>query len=158
VKPDVDTPSTVPEDPPAAGPDRAFDPTPPDPRLPAAPRPGPACPDVAEEDAVVADGDDEAKPTETPITAHTSTAQAATIHRPFLFDSNRRSHGRRACPATIPGADESGEDAGGGRVPAGFAGSYSFMMALLLLGSYASCLGGYAESASHLCEVRLGGL
>ena len=31
VKPDVDTLSTVPDDPPAAGPDRALDPVPPDP-------------------------------------------------------------------------------------------------------------------------------
>jgi hypothetical protein len=30
-KPDVDTLSTVPDDPPAAGPDRALDPPPPDP-------------------------------------------------------------------------------------------------------------------------------
>ena len=30
VKPDVDTLSTVPDDPPAAGPDRALDPAPPD--------------------------------------------------------------------------------------------------------------------------------
>jgi hypothetical protein len=110
VKLDADTPSTVPDDPPAAGPDRAFDPAPPEPRPPAAP---PACPDVAEEDAAVADGDEVAKPTETPITAHTSTEQTANIHRPFLFDSNRRSHGMR------------------------LVGWYSYIMALLVLGSYA---------------------
>jgi hypothetical protein len=40
VKLDVDTLSTVPDDPPAAGPDRAFDPLPPD----------TGCPDVAERD------------------------------------------------------------------------------------------------------------
>jgi hypothetical protein len=36
VKPDLDTLVTVPEDPPAAGPDRALDPPPADPRGPAA--------------------------------------------------------------------------------------------------------------------------
>jgi hypothetical protein len=33
VKPDVDTLPTVPDDPPAAGPDRALDPPPPEPLL-----------------------------------------------------------------------------------------------------------------------------
>jgi hypothetical protein len=37
VKPDVDTLLAVPDDPPAAGPDRALDPPPPDPGPPAAP-------------------------------------------------------------------------------------------------------------------------
>ncbi|HWM96507.1 MAG TPA: hypothetical protein VNO54_05565 [Streptosporangiaceae bacterium] len=37
VKPDVDTLPTVPDDPPAAGPDRAPDPPPPDPGPPAEP-------------------------------------------------------------------------------------------------------------------------
>jgi hypothetical protein len=36
VKPEVDRLPTVPEDPPAAGPDRALDPPPPDPGPPAA--------------------------------------------------------------------------------------------------------------------------
>jgi hypothetical protein len=35
VKPDVDVLATVPDAPPAAGPDRALDPSPPDPPLPA---------------------------------------------------------------------------------------------------------------------------
>src|ERR1019366_7642889 len=52
VKLDVDTLSTVPDAPPAAGPDRAFDPP-----LPAAPLPGPRCPDVVEGDVAVAEGD-----------------------------------------------------------------------------------------------------
>jgi hypothetical protein len=34
VKPEVDTLVTLPDDPPAAGPDRAFDPPPPDPKCP----------------------------------------------------------------------------------------------------------------------------
>jgi hypothetical protein len=37
VKPDVDRLPTVPDDPPAAGPDRALDPPPPDPKPPAEP-------------------------------------------------------------------------------------------------------------------------
>jgi hypothetical protein len=45
VKPDVDTSLAVPDDPPAAGPDRALDP-PPDPGPPAAP-PLPAVPLLA---------------------------------------------------------------------------------------------------------------
>jgi hypothetical protein len=45
VKPDVDTPLAVPDDPPAAGPDRALDP-PPDPGPPAGP-PLPAVPLLA---------------------------------------------------------------------------------------------------------------
>jgi hypothetical protein len=44
VKPDVETLATVPTDPPAAGPDRAFDPPP----------PNPARPDGAAEAAVIA--------------------------------------------------------------------------------------------------------
>jgi hypothetical protein len=94
---------------------------------------------------------------ESPITAHISAA--ATIHPLLLFDSNRHILGQRACLAMVTEADESGEDAGegGGAAPAppelpatdgpdvaletgragrvswGLVGSYSFMMALLLL-------------------------
>jgi hypothetical protein len=39
---------------------------------------------------------------------------AAAIHTLFLFDSNRRTHDRRACLAMVTEADLSGEDAGGG--------------------------------------------
>jgi hypothetical protein len=77
VKLDVDTLSTVPEEPPAAGPDRAWD----------AP-PGIWCPGVADEDfaggeddAVVAE-EDAAQPADTPITAHIS---AAARSRPRLL-------------------------------------------------------------------------
>jgi hypothetical protein len=56
VKPDVDTLPTVPDAPPAAGPDRALDPVPPDPRPPVWPLVG--CPDGADGDEVAADGDD----------------------------------------------------------------------------------------------------
>jgi hypothetical protein len=87
VKPDADTVLTVPDDPPAAGPDRALDPPP-----RAAPAPPPACPDAAAEDLAV-DGDDDAvaegdveqadSPTTAPVTA------AATAHLLFRFDSNR---------------------------------------------------------------------
>jgi hypothetical protein len=61
--------------------------------------------------ATVAEGD-EAQPAESPITAHIGAA--ATIHPLFLFDSNRRTLGRRACSAMVTDADQSGEDAGGG--------------------------------------------
>jgi hypothetical protein len=106
VKLDVDTLPTVPDAPPEAGPDRALDPPP-----PAAPLLGPGCPDVAEGDVAVAEGD-VAQPAESPITAHISAA--ATIHPLFLFDSKRRTLGRRACLAMVAEADECGEDAGGG--------------------------------------------
>ena len=127
----VDTVLTVPDAPPAAGPDRALDPPPPDPR-PAEPLP-----------AAVAEGD-VAVPEDVPqpaITAHISAP--ATIHRLRLFDSNRRTLGRRRCLAVVTEADESGEDTGGpdialemgraGTVWRGLVGSWSFMMAFLLL-------------------------
>jgi hypothetical protein len=170
----------VPTAPPAAGPDRALDPPPPGPPVPPpglpVPPPGPgrlpAEGDAVDEegdvavdagDVIVADGDvadaegDEAQPAESPVTAHISAAAA--IRPLLLFDSNRRTPGRRACSAMVAGADESGEDAGGGggaapapselpatggrdvaletgragRVLSGLVGSYSFMMGLLLL-------------------------
>src|SRR5258706_11747960 len=118
VKLDVDTLSTVPAAPPAAGPDRALEPPPPDPGLPEAPLPGTPRPAVAEGDVAGAEADvagaegDAAQPAESPITAHISAV--ATIPPLFLFDSNRRSLGRRACLAMVTEADESGEVAGGG--------------------------------------------
>jgi hypothetical protein len=75
VKLDVDTLATVPADPPAAGPDRALEPPP-----PAAPRPNPGRPDVAEGDAAVVEGE-VAQPAEAPITAHVSAA-ATILERP----------------------------------------------------------------------------
>jgi len=74
VKLDVDTLTTVPAAPPEAGPDRALDPGEP---LPAAA--------VAEGDVAVAESGPHAA--ESPITAHTT---AAVIHRPLLFDGDRR--------------------------------------------------------------------
>jgi hypothetical protein len=74
----VDTLSTVPDEPPAAGPDRAFEPP-----------PGIRCPDIAEEDvaggddAVVAE-EDVVHPAHTPIPAAMSVA--ATIRPRFLVD------------------------------------------------------------------------
>jgi len=103
VKLDVDTLSTVPDAPPAAGPDRALDPE------------GDVT--VAEADVTVAEGDvtvaegEVAQPSESPITAHISAAAA--IRPLLLFDSNRRTLGRRAWLAMVTEADESGEDAGG---------------------------------------------
>jgi hypothetical protein len=111
VKLDVDTLPTVPAAPPEAGPDRALDPPPPDAGPPAEPLPDTGCAAVLEEDVAVAEGD-VARPTESPITPH-STA-AATIHRLFLFDTNRRTRGQRASFAIVTETDPSGEDAGGG--------------------------------------------
>ena len=70
MKPDVDTPATVPDAPPEAGPDRALDP-PPDPRPPA----------VGEADVAVAEEGPQAA--NSPMTAHIPTA--AMIH-PLLLD------------------------------------------------------------------------
>jgi hypothetical protein len=86
VKLDVDTLSTVPDAPPAAGPDRG---PPPDGEGDAA---------GAEGDAAAAE-DDAAQPAESPATAHISAA--ATIHPLLLFDGNRRTLGRRACSAMV---------------------------------------------------------
>jgi hypothetical protein len=107
VKFDVDTLPTVPDAPPEAGPDRALDPPLPDRGPPAEP---PAA--VVEGEAAVVE--DVPQAAETPITAHISAA--VTIRRPLLFDGNRRSLGRRSGLAMVTGADESGEDAGGGGV------------------------------------------
>jgi hypothetical protein len=76
------------------------------------------CPAVAEGEVAVAEGavavaeGDVPQAAESPITEHVSAA--ATIRRFFLFDSNRRTLGRRACLAMDTEADQSGEDAGGG--------------------------------------------
>jgi hypothetical protein len=102
VKLDVDTVPTVPDAPPAAGPDRALD------APPAAPLPWrPADAEAeAEGDVVVDDGDEAvvvaeaAQPAKSPITAHTAPAVSH-----LRFDSNRRTLGRRSCLATITGAD-----------------------------------------------------
>jgi hypothetical protein len=143
VKLELDTLSTVPDDPPAAGPDRALDPPPPDPK----------CPAGAEEDAADAGGA-AARPTDSPVTENIT---AAAMIRPLLrFHNSRRILGRRTSLAM--GADWSGEDAGGGGagavppelpatdggavaldtgpsggVSSGMVGSYSFMMALSYL-------------------------
>lgn len=107
MKLDGDTLSTVPDDPPAAGPDRALDAPPPDPVPPATPLAvvGTAGAAVVEWDA--------ARPTESPSTAHISAAATA-IHRRLLLASNRRILGLRACSAVGEEADQSGEEAGGG--------------------------------------------
>jgi hypothetical protein len=81
VKADVVTLLTVPDAPPAAGPDRALDPPP---------------PAVVEEDVAVVDGavafaeGDVAQPANSAITAH---IDAAAIHPRLGFDSSRRGPG-----------------------------------------------------------------
>ena len=78
VKPDLDMLPTVPAAPPAAGPDRALDPTPPDPRPPAEPLPAA----VGEGDVAAGEGDvavaEEPQAAESPITEVISTV--AMIH------------------------------------------------------------------------------
>ncbi len=115
MKPEVDTLATVPEVPPAAGPDRALDPPPPDPSRPAEPRPGPACPAVVDGEVALAEGEVEvAKLTERPIAAHNTAT--AMIHPALRFDSHRRTGGRRAGVAEDADADPSGGDVAGGEV------------------------------------------
>jgi hypothetical protein len=85
----LDTLATVPDDPPAAGPDRALDPDP----------------------SFAADAEvDVARPMDSPITGHITAA--ATIRPIFLLDSNRRTLGRRAFLAVVTEGDQSGEGAG----------------------------------------------
>jgi len=104
MKLDLDTVPTVPDDPPAAGPDRALDPPP---ALPVAPA------EWLLDAGCVADAEgDEARPTESPITGLITAA--AKSNRPFRFDSNRRTRRSRACLATVTADDQSGEDTGEG--------------------------------------------
>jgi hypothetical protein len=92
VKLDLDMLATVPDDPPAAGPDRALDP---DPSF------------AADADADV----DVARPTESPINGHITAA--ATIRPILLPDSNRRTLGGSAGLAVVTEGDRSVEGAGG---------------------------------------------
>jgi hypothetical protein len=64
---------------------------------------------VAEGEVAVAEDVPQAA---SPITA--KIGARAMLHRLLLFDSNRRTLGRRRCVAMVTEADESGEDAGGG--------------------------------------------
>src|SRR5271154_772636 len=100
VKPDFDTLVTVPEDPPAAGPDRALDPPPADPGGSAAWTPEVGC-------AADADGD-VGRPTESPIMG--AEKAAATMLRIFFFVSTRRAFGVRSCLGEVTEVDQSGED------------------------------------------------
>jgi hypothetical protein len=109
VKLDVDTLPTVPDAPPAAGPDRALDPPLPDNGPRAAPAAGPAPALLADAGCAVVE-EDVPRTTETAITAHVSAP--ATIQVIF-FDSNRRTLGQRACVAKVTEADEPDQDAGG---------------------------------------------
>jgi hypothetical protein len=104
VKLDLDTLLTVPDDPPAAGPDRAFDP------LPLAP-PAAVLPDTG----CAADaGADVASPMESPMTGAIS---AATAIRPtFLFENSRHTFCRR--DRSVDGFDWFAEKAGGRASPA----------------------------------------
>jgi hypothetical protein len=126
-KPDVDTLPTLPDDPPAAGPDRALDPAAPDPEP--TPLPGAGCPAVGEEEV--------AKTMDAAITAHKSAA--ATTHRLIRLDTSRRSHGRRACSGMVTEVEPPASGWPGGVLDTGRAGggswelvgSWSFMVELL---------------------------
>ena len=106
MKLDLDTLPTVPDDPPAAGPDRAFEAPPADPGAP--PECLPAAGGAAE-----AEGDD-ARPTESPITGLITAA--AKSNRILFFDSSDRALGRRAFVAWGAEAKQSVEDANEGGV------------------------------------------
>jgi hypothetical protein len=84
VKPDVDTLLTVPDDPPAAGPERALDPPP----------PGMPCPVVAEGDAAV-EGEVAVAAVAQPESPITVASATAAINPLLLFGSDRRGFGWR---------------------------------------------------------------
>lgn len=90
MKLDLDTPPTVPDDPPAAGPDRALDPPPTDSSWPVELRAATVC---------AADAEDAARPTNSPVTEMISAAAA--IKPRLIFDSGRRTAGRFACSAMV---------------------------------------------------------
>jgi hypothetical protein len=92
VKLDLDTVPTVPDAPPAAGPDRALDPPPPGPGAPAGRLPGTGGAVEAEEDV--------ARPTESPITGDITA----------VASSNRRTIRRRGRLSAVTEADPSGKD------------------------------------------------
>jgi hypothetical protein len=120
VKLDFDLLSTVPDAPPAAGPDRALEPPPPDPRPPAEPLLATGCAAEAEADV--------AKPTGSATTAHIS---AAPTSRRRGFESDRR------IPRRCDGPDVALESGRPGGVESGLlVESCSFMMAILLLRSF----------------------
>lgn len=162
MKPDADTAATVPDAPPAAGPDRALGAPLLDPPLPAEA--------LAAAEGAADDEPDLATPTETPITPHVSAAAAA-IHRRLLFASDRRTLDRRASLAvgaeTAPPGGEDGRGdgvalvlpaAGGSEVALDTGrserdsyrsvGRKSVILALLLL-DYS---GIYAEGTQPSCE------
>jgi hypothetical protein len=100
VKPELDTLVTVPEDPPAAGPDRALDP-------PAAAPGGPAV-WLLDAAGVAAAAGDARRPTESPIMG--ASIAAATMRRHFFFVNRRRTFGLRSHWAEVTSSDHSGED------------------------------------------------
>ena len=79
---------TVPDDPPSAGPERAFDPPP---ALAGRPCPAAVGDDVADEEEVAGGAGDVAAQPASPISAQLSAAAA--IAPPLLFDSSRRTPG-----------------------------------------------------------------
>jgi hypothetical protein len=112
VKPEDDMLVTVPDAPPAAGPDRALEPAPPEPLVEL----------LGDTEGTAVAEDDVARPTETPIAEHANTP--ATIHLLLLVVRKRRTRDDRV------GVLDSGRTRADSW---GFAGSESFMTALLLL-------------------------
>jgi hypothetical protein len=106
VKPEVDMLSTVPDAPPAAGPDRAFDARPPDPLPPAAKAPEPAAaPAAVALDGVVLDDveeeDDEDEPPPQAASATTAINMAArTSVRTFFRFPRAGPRGTKESPST----------------------------------------------------------
>jgi hypothetical protein len=98
VKPDLDTLVTVPDDPPAAGPDRAFDPA------------------LADAGCAADAAGAAASPSESPITGAITTTAA--IRPIFLFESNRHTLCRRVRSAGVDGFERISENAGGRAGPA----------------------------------------
>jgi hypothetical protein len=144
MKLDLATFPTVPVDPPAAGPDRAFDPWPPDPSCPVELLPTTACTAPAE--------DDVSRPTNNPVTEPSSAA--ATISPRLRCESDSRVLGWRAGSDMLAEIGDPDEGASGrvvlpkastvdpdglpdsgseGRVTWGLVGSWSLMTALLKL-------------------------
>jgi hypothetical protein len=106
VKPDLDTLVTVPDDPPAAGADRALDPPPADSGAPAEWPLEAGCVAKAEEA--------DARPTDNPIIG--TNIAVAMMLRHFCFVSIRRTFGLRSFSALALAADQAAE--GGDTVPA----------------------------------------
>ncbi len=103
VKPDLDTLLTVPDEPPAAGPERALDPPP--------TNRGPPAGTLLDVDGAADAGEDSTRPRESPMMGTNSVA--ATMVRHFFFVSNGRTLARGTNLVVGIEADRSAKDEGG---------------------------------------------